>query len=169
MRARSMCSVVVAVSFGLPLPRAASAEAQLPPTPTGNRTTPGSPSDGHGLNVPDRWSTSEDGMLIPHPVTMNGRVLMDVAIPYYARWKGLRDPGGALEALSRYLLLATLSQNPAALESKPSTYALRFLPEAERGEYACNPKDELEKRSRNEANAYGACHSGRENVTQGAG
>lgn len=146
MIARSMFLMVVTAATVLSLSRAARADSQLPPTPTGDQATPGPPANGAGLNVPDHWSTVENGMVIPHPVTMNGRVLLDVAIPYYAKWKGLPDPRGALQALSDYLLLATLSQNPAGLDSKPSTYALRLLPETERGEYACN-------------NAYGACYS----------
>jgi len=116
----------------------AAVAAQLTPTQTGKPATPTEQSTRSGVHIPDSWSTLDNGLLVPHPVTLDGRVLLDGGIRYYQKWGGLGDPTGAKNTLSAYLILAALNQNPVLLETSPADYVLRFLPESEQQKYVCD-------------------------------
>jgi len=118
----------------------AQSEEVLTPTPIYQYGEGREHSDWSGLEVPEELWTIENGIRIPHPVTLNGRVLGVNALSHYARWNGLGGRNGQIwHALTDYLLLAVLRANPEALDEYLYAYALRFLPEVERGVYPCNP------------------------------
>jgi len=111
------------------------------PIPTFERAASSSNSSDSGLNVPDHMWTLENGIRVPHPVTMNGRVLTLGALRHFVGWKGVPAFSKAHDALSDYLLLAILRDNPELMESYLSTYISRFLPMADRGAFPCNPAE----------------------------
>ena len=99
-------------------------------------------SDWSGLDVPEKLWTVENGIRIPHPITLHGRVLNVNALSHYAKWNGLAGRNGEIwHVLTDYLLLAALRENPEMLEEHLYTFAVRFLPEIERGAYPCSPAE----------------------------
>jgi peptidoglycan hydrolase-like protein with peptidoglycan-binding domain len=118
------------------------AVGMLTPTPIYSYTAASGDADWAGLNVPDQLWTVENGIRIPHPVTLNGRVLNVRALAHYVQWNGLALYGGDIyKALTDYLLLAALGENPDMLDEFLFTFAVRFLPERDRGAYPCNPAE----------------------------
>lgn len=139
---RLVCSILITLAILLALsgPNQAKAIDLLTPTPSYAQKSTAEKTSDSGLYIPDRWSELDNGILIPHPATMNGRLLQETAIIYFSDWKGLPNPVAALTALSDYLLLSILSQDPKIFDTQASTYALRFLPQKEREKYLCDLK-----------------------------
>ena len=110
----------------------------LMPTPNYYDVMPEPDPSWSGIDVPEHLWTVENGIRVPHPVTKDGRVLAASALTHHVFWTGLTWRGGDIyNALSDYILLAALKQNPGLLDEMLFTYAVRFLPMAARGQIPC--------------------------------
>lgn len=121
-------------------PAPAQAEASPaqtpPPTPVQDQAATSTTVTVAGLTVPEQWTTIENGIVVPHPLKKDGRVLTLFAIAHYAANIGLTADKEALYALGEYLVLAALREDPAVIERTPVRYAM-FLTENERRRYLC--------------------------------
>lgn len=93
-------------------------------------------SGNNAYSVPAQWSTVENGIVVPHPVTVDGRLLSVSGIEHYAKWMGLGDPTGAKHALAEYLQLISIGVDPNLISRLPFPYAL-YLTTSERAKYLC--------------------------------
>ena len=89
-----------------------------------------------GLTIPEHWTTIENGIVVPHPVKKDGRVLTNIAISHYATFMGFTAGVEAGYALTAYMLLVALRENSGVIDLYTVRYA-KFLTDNERSRYLC--------------------------------